>query len=48
MFFFSTDICAVQAICLVVAGVEKVNALNFVFVQRYKNVSVVIFLFIEY
>ncbi|TYK16647.1 PLAC8 domain-containing protein [Cucumis melo var. makuwa] len=29
------DMCAVQAICLVVAGAEKVNALNFVCAQRY-------------
>lgn len=36
MFSFSTDMYAVQAICLVVAGVEKVNALNFAFAQRYK------------
>lgn len=28
---------AVQAICLAVAGVEKVNALNFAFAQRFSS-----------
>ena len=37
MFSFSIDMYAVQAICLVVAGVEKANALNFALAQRYTN-----------